>query len=414
MIKQGRLDQDRLALDKEKQTLELAQKKKMNDLDLISRASADIKDQADYEKRLGFLSNQGVDVSQMPKAFDPQLVNTYRMSALSTLEQLGQGNKDRDFQYGKEKDAKLFAYNQQKDQQEFGLQKQRFNFDQTDKNRNYDLALAKEGLSREMFQSEDEYKRAKLKQGEEALALRSKDAEALEKYRQARMAQGGKSGATGSDRTVPGLGVALTAQDASQMKDAAGMKQKFDRQIGELIKLREDYGNEAFNQDAVARGEQLSKDLLLTYKNLSKLGVLSKSDEAIINEIIPSSPLTMDGWGIRDTFNMVTGQDPKLTKLKGFQKDINEDFANNVASRIQGGDQIAQQMRGEFNQNQGTEDSGFIKEAQASGATFDNLLKSAPQMQGQDLDAFKWASQNSQDPRAQGILQNLNNKYGGR
>jgi hypothetical protein len=110
------------------------------------------------------------------------------------------------------------------------------------------------------------------------------------------------------------------------------MKEKFDRQIGELIDLRENYGVEYANREAVSRGKQLSKDLLLTYKNLSKLGVLSRSDEAIVNAIIPGDPLGQD-W--------MPGQDSILSNLKSFKADLADDYATTVRTRLQNGAEVS-------------------------------------------------------------------------
>lgn len=140
-----------------------------------------------------------------------------------------------------------------------------------------------------------------------------------------------------SKNYVPGVGIALNADDAKTLKGAKEMKSKFDRQINELIELRGGkmnpetgkreggYGVEYINRNAVDRGKQLSKDLLLTYKNLSKLGVLSKADEEIVNAIIPQDPLGQD-WAV--------GQDPILHRLEKFKGDLDEDYEMTLATRL--------------------------------------------------------------------------------
>lgn len=172
---------------------------------------------------------------------------------------------------------------------------------------------------------------------------------------------------------VPGLGMAYNSTDAKKLKDATEMKSKFDRQIGELISLREDKGVEYFDREAVGRGKQLSKDLLLTYKNLAKLGVLSKSDEDIINAIIPSDPLGQD-WA--------PGQDSILHQLKSFKRDLDDDYATTLQTRIK------------------EPEAGAI-EAQKG---------SQPKLTEQDQQALAWAKSNPDDPRAQAIMQ----MHGGR
>jgi len=133
-----------------------------------------------------------------------------------------------------------------------------------------------------------------------------------------------------NDRYVPGYGMAYTATDATALKQAVSDKSKMDSQVAELINLRKTYGGEVLNRDAVARAKQLSNDILLTYKNLAKLGVLSASDESIINEIVPKDPLQFT------PFSSVTGQDPVLTKLEAFKRDNDNDFRTKLELKLQG------------------------------------------------------------------------------
>lgn len=123
-------------------------------------------------------------------------------------------------------------------------------------------------------------------------------------------------------------GLANTVDDAKQLKEAHEAKQNFDGKLQEMIDLRKKYGGEFLNREAVARGKQLSKDLLLEYKNMAKLGVLSKSDEDIINAIIPDDPLA---------FSPVPGQDPILSNLEKFKADSDRDFSTRVQTRTRQG-----------------------------------------------------------------------------
>lgn len=120
-------------------------------------------------------------------------------------------------------------------------------------------------------------------------------------------------------------GTARTEDDAKQLKAAAETKAKFDAQLQELIALRKDKGVEYLDRESVARAKQLSRDLLLGYKDLAKLGVLSQSDEAILNDIIPNDPLGQD-WA--------PGQDPTLHKLQKFQGDVQRDFDSRLDQRL--------------------------------------------------------------------------------
>ena len=125
-------------------------------------------------------------------------------------------------------------------------------------------------------------------------------------------------------------GLANSEDDAKKLKEAHEAKSNFDSKIDEMIQLRKEYGGEALNREAVARGKQLSKDLLLEYKNMAKLGVLSKTDEKIINAIIPDDPLAFSAAGI-------VGQDPILTTLEKFRSDSERDFQTRVNTRTQKG-----------------------------------------------------------------------------
>lgn len=127
---------------------------------------------------------------------------------------------------------------------------------------------------------------------------------------------------------VPGVGKALTEQDAKELKEATAAKKNFDSKIQEMIDLRKKHGGGTLlNREDVARGKQLSKDLLLEYKNMAKLGVLSQADEAIINAIIPEDPLQYSAAGL-------LGQDPILKKLESFKKDAEKDYQNRLGLRL--------------------------------------------------------------------------------
>lgn len=128
-------------------------------------------------------------------------------------------------------------------------------------------------------------------------------------------------------------GAANTKDDAKQLKEAHESKSTFDNKLDQMIALREkNKGGNLFNRDDVARGKQLSKDLLLEYKNMAKLGVLSKADEDIINAIIPADPLEYNS-----PLAAIQGQDPVLTKLKSFKDDSDKDFQNRILTRTRAG-----------------------------------------------------------------------------
>jgi len=124
------------------------------------------------------------------------------------------------------------------------------------------------------------------------------------------------------------FGVARTEDDAKKLKEASEVKADMDAGISELIALRKRYGAEAWNRDAVARGQQISKNLLLQKKKLESLGVLSKSDLDIVNEIIPSDPLQYN-------VAQMVGQDPTMTKLEAFKADTDRDFQSRLKGRLE-------------------------------------------------------------------------------
>jgi hypothetical protein len=140
-----------------------------------------------------------------------------------------------------------------------------------------------------------------------------------------------------TEELTTNYGIARTPDDAKKLKDAGEIKEKFDRMMTELIGLRENYGGEMMNREAVGRAKQLSNDLLLAYKDLSKLGVLSQSDEKILNSIIPKDPLA---------FSPMPGQDPIMHQLKKFRDDSEADFKTRIANRVRGGAPAAQSRPG--------------------------------------------------------------------
>ena len=128
-------------------------------------------------------------------------------------------------------------------------------------------------------------------------------------------------------------GKARTPDDAKQIKEAAVLKKSFDNKLDELIQIRGGAdgkgGGQVLDRTAVARAKQLSKDLLLDYKSLSGLGVLSQSDMTILNAIIPDDPLQY-----RSPMEVMSGQDATLSKMKSFKEDKNKDFENRLAERL--------------------------------------------------------------------------------
>ena len=125
---------------------------------------------------------------------------------------------------------------------------------------------------------------------------------------------------------VPGVGRALTANDAKILKDSTVAKKALDSKLDEMIALRDKHeGGEMWDREDVARGKQLSKEVLLQYKTLAGLGVLSQSDMDIVETIIPADPLQ---------YEFMPGQDPTLENLKKFRKSTDEDYQAQVSARL--------------------------------------------------------------------------------
>ncbi len=115
-----------------------------------------------------------------------------------------------------------------------------------------------------------------------------------------------------------------------QLKVGIESKANFDGKLDELIALRTKHsGGAVLNREDVGRANQLSKDLLLSYKDMAKLGVLSASDEAILNKIIPSDPLEYNS-----PLAAIQGQDPILENMKKFKADSEKDYQTKLGNRL--------------------------------------------------------------------------------
>lgn len=137
-------------------------------------------------------------------------------------------------------------------------------------------------------------------------------------------------------------GKANTSEDAKEIKQATEAKKKFDRMLDEMIQIRErNKGGSITNFSDIKRGKQLSKKALLEMKNMAKLGVLSKSDEDIVDAIIP------DPTGIEDTsFVSNKAQDTVLQRLKALKNDTSNDFQTTLETRLRPNEGLIQPPQG--------------------------------------------------------------------
>lgn len=102
-----------------------------------------------------------------------------------------------------------------------------------------------------------------------------------------------KSDKAGEDLWTP-LGTAKTKNDAKLIKDAHSSYLDSKMGVQELIDLRKSKGAEFMDREAVAKGKMAAANLLLQYKTLVKLGVLSKDDYRLLDRIVPQDPLQVD------------------------------------------------------------------------------------------------------------------------
>lgn len=129
------------------------------------------------------------------------------------------------------------------------------------------------------------------------------------------------------------VGIARTPLDATNLKAGYEAKKDFDNLLDQMIALREKHGGgQILNRDDAATAKNLSSDLLLKYKDMAKLGVLSNMDTKILNDIIPADPLQYNS-----PVAAIQGQDPTLAKLKVFKQNSDKDFNTRVKTRTRAG-----------------------------------------------------------------------------
>lgn len=90
------------------------------------------------------------------------------------------------------------------------------------------------------------------------------------------------------------LGQAKTKNDAKILKDAYTGYEGTKSNLDELIEIRGAKGAEMMDRKAVNRAKTIAADLTVQYKDLAKLGVLSKDDYRLLERLIPSDPLQFD------------------------------------------------------------------------------------------------------------------------
>lgn len=99
-----------LATQGQAQQHALDQAKMQSSLENIARLTSNVTDQASYDVALQEASQMGMDVSKLPRAYDPGLVRGYQMQAVSALDRLKMENDQKNRQ--NDIDERRFLANQ--------------------------------------------------------------------------------------------------------------------------------------------------------------------------------------------------------------------------------------------------------------------------------------------------------------
>lgn len=129
-------------------------------------------------------------------------------------------------------------------------------------------------------------------------------------------------------RTVPGLGIAATEKDATDLKKAKVVKANMIQLIDDMVALREEKGAEVFDREAVSEGKSLAKDLMLQYKELAELGAITGPDMEILQSIVPDDPLEYSAASL-------VGQDPIMTKLKNLKQQTLKKYDQTLKAKLE-------------------------------------------------------------------------------
>jgi hypothetical protein len=187
MKDQKRQEQEYLAQQQAAQQKALSDQKQ-KEVQLLARSGRTVKDQAGYDSLLKTAKFMGHDISELPPQWGPDaqgIIASLASNELGVDKQIGIESDAKQFDYTKQKDNRNFA-NQDR---EFGLQKQRFNLDSTDKNREYEMKLAGMGLTREQFEEQKNQNNFGNNLKAKELALMERDKTAKEKFLEAKQAE---------------------------------------------------------------------------------------------------------------------------------------------------------------------------------------------------------------------------------
>lgn len=384
MKDQKRQEQEAMAQQQAAEQKALAERKQ-KEVQLLARSGRGVKDQAGYDNLLKTAKFMGHDTTQLP----PQ----WGADAQGMIASLASNELGVDKQIGIETDAKQFDYTKQKDNRTFANADRAFGLDKTDKNRDYEMKLADRGLTRDQFEEQKNQNTFGNDLKTKELALMEREKSKMQEYRDAKLAEaqakvGGKDPM--QDKAVLKKQNEFASRYGSIQAEADKLKALVnDKGTAELVGPHENNLSQSIDSIAIDAAKLFDPE-----------SVARESEVAAFRKMLfePGKSMQLDGTAIGtvDNFQKMIQE----RAMREAQSSGNQQFTSNLAKNTP--------MKGP------QQSGGFINEAQASGAAFDNVLKAAPNMGPQDQSAFQWASQNSQDPRAQKILMNLNSKYGGR
>lgn len=134
-------------------------------------------------------------------------------------------------------------------------------------------------------------------------------------------------------RMVPGVGIALTDQDAKNLKEA---KAAFDSTTIGIENLRKNIKGQFESLPAALGGtanniETIAADIKAQYKDLMKLGTLDAGVENVFTQLLG------------DLTSTFMTEDTKLQKLKEFETAIKNNFLNNAKARTVPGQNLTLQ-----------------------------------------------------------------------
>lgn len=134
-------------------------------------------------------------------------------------------------------------------------------------------------------------KLAALRQQEELKRLQIENTNAIKNQ-----AASDKAEKTADDLWTP-MGTAHTKNDAKILKDVFTSYTGTKSSLDSLLDLRKQKGAEFFDRGSVKAAETIAADLTVQYKELAKLGVLSGTDYALLERLVPTDPLQVDILG---------------------------------------------------------------------------------------------------------------------